>query len=865
MNDREDAQEGNIHTVHGGDADMYASALPRLLFPPLFLLAAAFAAGIAASRISSLPGPGIESMWIAAASISLLVLFAFHPFRRLRRPWSALILFLALGFALGRSAAPEMPAPPALEPFFDRPQTVFLAEAAGPADFYPDKTRVPLRLKSALSDSGLFPLHAGVLLTIGGARKTFLDIVPGDRLVVRLSLKRFHSFNNPGGYDYVRNQAEKGLHARAFLPDEHRIVKLAPERGMFGNTIGHPLRSRIERFRQEALFWLQRELPRDTAAFYGALLLGYQHLLTSEWQEHSSRAGVTHLLSIGGMHLSLVSLAVFWLTCRAVRTLRPSLLRRHDDQHIALFPALLAATLYAVVSGFAVAPIWRSTIMLLLCFSAACWYRQANPLSVLGAAALLILAVTPNAIGSIPFQLTFLCMFAIFSIYPRLQRFQSPRWHPVFSRAKPLGKFLHPFEEAFWISVAVNIAVIPVTAYYFKGISLASFAANILLVPLVGFLVIPPGLAALAVFSMSGILALPVLQFGAWFLSVSQSLILWFSNLSWAFFQVGSVPVTWLLCYYSALALLLASLRPKAKIVCLALVLVLACGITGAGHVSFCGKENGTLQVVAVDVGQGTSTLVRFPSGEVMLVDGGGYFDDSFDMGRSVLAPFLWSSGISRLDGVVLSHDHPDHANGLRFILSHFDIGAYRETGLTGTPGEHTSLRSIAERRKIPVDLLQELPREEKIGPCRLHILHPSSDYLLKNWNGDLNNASLVLAVEYGETIVIIPGDVDASVEEHLLREFPASSNVLLIAPHHGSDRSCGSLLLDRLHPQAMIISCGFDNFFGFPSGRILEECSRRGIPCFRTDLCGAVCARSDGGNWSVRTMNSCPRPGGGQ
>ena len=843
-----------------GIHDSAAPKNSRLRLPPLFPLAAAFTAGIAAARIRPDLTAGIGPWWIISVCFALLFICMLPTLRRIRRPGTALLLYFSLGAAAGWLAAPGLPAPPALEPFFERPQTVFLAEVAGPADFYPDKTRIPLNLGAALTGPDFVPVRGGVLLTLPGARKVPLDIAPGDRLIARLSLKRFHSFQNPGGYDYARSQAEKGLHARAFLKDERSLVKLAPESGFFAASIVSPMRARIERFRQESLFWLQNELDPDTAAFYAALLLGYQHLLSSEWQNHANRAGVTHLLSIGGMHLSLVSLAVFWIVRRSIRILCPSLLHSRDDQHLALFPALAAAVLYAVLSGFAVAPIWRSTVMLLLAFAAACKYRTADPLSVLAAAALLILAVSPNSIGNIPFQLTFLCMFAIISIYPLLQRLESPNWHPVFSREKVLGKILHPFEEAFWVSVAVNVAVIPLTVYYFQGVSLACFAANIVLVPVVGFLVIPPGLASIAVFAANETLALPILKLGAWFLTLSKSVILWFSNLSWAFFWVGTVPVALLVCFYGALFLLLSAVPRRAKAASMAAILLLACGIFAADHIPALSEAHGRLEVTAVDVGQGTSTLVRFPSGESMLVDGGGYYDDSFDIGRSVLAPFLWSLGVRRLDFVVLSHDHPDHANGLRFLLSHFNVGAFWETGVATAPGGSSQPRRIAERRRIPVERLPEILRDRQLGQCRLRVLHPTAEYIRESWNGDLNNASLVLQIDHGETSVILPGDVDSSVEEHLLRRASFSGANLLIAPHHGSDRSTSRLLLDRLQPRAVIFSCGFDNLFGFPSERILEECRKRGVPHFRTDLCGAVTARSDGKQWSIKTMTPCTR-----
>ena len=187
---------------------------------------------------------------------------------------------------------------------------------------------------------------------------------------------------------------------------------------------------------------------------------------------------------------------MFWIVKRLLRTLCPFVLRRIDDQRIAVWPALLAAATYALIAGFSVPPIWRSMIMLTICFGAAYWYIAPDPFSVLAASALVILLVDPNSLWQISFQLTFVCMFAIFSLYPKCERFHLTSVHPAFARNKFPGRLIAPFEEAFWLSLAVNIMVLPLTAYYFQGISLAGFLANIVLVPLTGFLVLPPGLVS---------------------------------------------------------------------------------------------------------------------------------------------------------------------------------------------------------------------------------------------------------------------------------------------------------------------------------------------------------------------------------
>ena len=777
-----------------------------------------------------------------------------------RFPLFALLCFCALGFLAGRLARPDFPAPPGLEPFLDRTQTLFLGTVSSPPDFYPDKTRFSVQLHAAVLEGQSLPLRGGVLLTLGKTRTMPAEWFPGDKLALRLSLKHLHNFDNPGGYDYVRSQAERGIYARAYVPDDRFMVKLTESSSSFPMAFVQEFRSGLERFRQRALLWLRGNLTPDGTAFYAGLLLGYQNLLSDSWREHLNRAGVTHLLSISGLHMGLVALLVFWIVKRLLRMLFPIILSRLDDQRIAVWPALLAAATYALIAGFSVPPIWRSMIMLTLCFGAAYWYIAADPFSVLAASALIILLVDPNSLWQISFQLTFVCMFAIFCLYPRFERFHLTTVYAALTRNKFPGSLIAPFEEAFWLSLAVNIMVLPLTAYYFQGISLAGFLANIVLVPLTGFLVLPLGLAGLGIFAFNDKLALPILKLGGFFLEVFQALLAWFSQLSWSYFWVGSVSIFFLVVFYAALAVLLSPWRPRIKAMAVTLLMVLGFGVTFFQQDLNQANGPGKLQVTSIDVGQGISTLLRFPSGATMLVDGGGFYNDAFDVGRAVLAPFLWHSGIRRLDYVVLSHDHPDHRNGLTFVLSHFDVGCLWESGLTDSSQSGSELAGIAARRKIPVRQLGEIIGRHTIDGCEVQVVHPGSSYLENRWDGrNLNNVSLVLEVTFGETTLILPGDIDQSVEPLLFHDRIPSGHLLLVSPHHGSEHSNPPSLFDYLRPQSVVFSCGYDNLFGFPSPAVLAECRKRNIPVFRTDLQGAIRATSDGSRWEIRPVGDLP------
>jgi competence protein ComEC len=823
---------------------------------PLLWLAIAVTAGIATGHLLPWAFPVAPTMGAAATLVLLLAGTIPGRFSGARHPVIPLCCFWALGILINGLAAPVLPAPPSLDPYFDRPRTLFLAEVAGPVEFYPDRIRLPLSLHSAFTEGRTVPVEGGVLVTLKKTEEPGEPWLTGDRLMVRLTLKRFHNFNNPGGYDYVRSQAERGFYARAFAADPRFLIKVASEPEPFPSVALHVVKSRLDRFRQGALCWLQSSLEPDKSALYAALLLGYMNLIPRTLQEHINRSGVSHLLSISGLHLSMVAMMTFWLACRLARLLFPSVLEKTSDKHLALWPAILAAVLYAFIAGLAT-PTWRSLIMLILFFGACFRYHAPDSLSALAAAALTILIISPESLRQVSFQLSFAGVLGLLLIYPRFQRLRKYLRNERPGRDRLPSRIAEPFVDAFWVSLAANIMVLPLTVFHFHGFSLAGLAANCLLVPAVGFLVLPLGLSSLLLFAVAEMPALPVLKAGAFLLGYCRDAIIWFSELSWAYFWVGTVPLIWPTFYFGGLALLLGpwGWRKKAAgIVAGTVALCLSLLAPAEVRNVFAPQGPQILRATFIDVGQGTSTLVRFPSGEAMLVDGGGFHDDSYDVGRSVVAPFLWTCGIRGLDYVVLSHDHPDHANGLRFILSHFQVRSFWETGITDGSKSSTELSTIASRRGIRVRRLDDIKGEHSIGECRVRVLHPTSSYVEERWNKeDLNSVSMVLQIDYGNTGVILPGDIDQSVENLLFENHVSSGPLILNASHHGSAHSNGRILLDRLHPDAMVFSCGYDNWFGFPARSVLEECRKRKIPYFTTDAHGAVEAVSDGSQWTLR------------
>ncbi|MEM5785661.1 MAG: DNA internalization-related competence protein ComEC/Rec2, partial [Syntrophobacteraceae bacterium] len=697
----------------------------------------------------------------------------------------------------------------------------------------------------------------GALLTVAvpGSRDPSSYWLPGDRLMARLTLKPFRNFKNPNSFDYSRYQAEKGFHASAFLKDENLVTRLASGPELSSRTILHKTRGKIDLFRQKALFWMTRTLEPESAGFYAALLLGYQHFLEKAWQDRIQRTGMNHLITVSGLHLGLVSLLVFYIVRSIVRITCPVVLNRISANQIAVWPALACAVVYAFLAGFGVPPIWRSVLMLAVCYGAAFRYRSPDPLTMLAFAALIILAHDPNCLWQISFQLTFACVLSIILIYPKFRNLQLSHRLRKFQGGRTPARVLSKFEEAFFAGIAVSVLVLPLTVFHFNGFSVAGFAANIILVPYVGLMVLPWGLACLAVFALSEPTAFPLMQISEHLLAFCLYLIEWLGSYEWSYFWTGSMSLFWLFLIYCGLALLLWPLSVRKRLAGLG---ILALFVAGQAWTSPDSGKSNALRVDVIDVGQGSAALIRFPSGEAMLVDGGGFSDDSFDVGRAVVAPFLWHSGVRRLEHVVLSHDHPDHRNGLRFILAHFETGHFWTSGITesqaanGTAKTAPTLERIANSRGIPIRSFPDLSSGMQIGGAHVRVVHPRPELLDRKPRYSLNDLSMVLEIEFGDTVIILPGDIGSGVEREIIPAITGDKKVLLVSAHHGSDNSNSEEFLDALKPCAIIFSCGHGNPFGFPAKNVLGRCAERNIPVHRTDLDGAVHAVSDGREWSI-------------
>jgi competence protein ComEC len=802
----------------GNSSQVYA----RPLIPLLLALITGIVAGL------FLPNLSAVFLIVTVAFVSTLLFVWKGQKAFLLLPF----LFFALGYwSLQGWVSPRLPANH-VSHFVDGRRWHIIGTVDGDPERFPERTRIKLKAES-LSRKGLFYKVRGTIrITI---YEPFAGLRSRDRVACFARLKQVRNFNNPGGFDYRRYLAFRNIWVSASVSKGNYVIRLHRAK-MFrlGYAIDHA-RHAVSGLIDTAT----GEGPEEVRAILKALLIGDRSEISPKTREVFSRTGTSHLLAISGLHIGIVATLAF-LSFRFILTRSQGVLLAAWSTKGAALLSMFPVLFYGFLAGMSPAT-QRAVIMVTVFLMALLFERERDTINTLAVAALVILIINPTALFEISFQLSFTAVFAILYNMEHLPWVVELRRRPptVYTR---LALFL-------FVSAAAILGTLPITLYYFNQISLIGILTNCFLVPLIGFLVVPVGLLAVLLLPLGTTMALWVVKAAALTLEASLGLGIFFSK--WPFAAVRTVTPTLIeIGLYYALAWAIVNCRRirRARVVLIGLALV---GLADVGlwvSERFGRRE---LTMTQIDVGQGSSALVELPGGPCVLVDGGGFYNNRFDIGARVVGPFLWRKKIATVEILVLSHPHPDHLNGLLFIARHFNV---QEVWMNQEPADTEPYRDfldiIAEqgiRVLGPRDLLS--PR--MIHGVRFEAIYPPLDFLERRakdgWR-TANNNSLVLKISFQDVSFLLPGDIGTEAEEELI-SFDCENlrSTILLVPHHGSGGSSTPIFLKCVEPEIAIISSGWRNIFGMPRQNILKRYEALRCQIFRTDRQGAIAITTDG------------------
>ncbi|MDI6743065.1 MAG: DNA internalization-related competence protein ComEC/Rec2, partial [Smithella sp.] len=731
--------------------------------------------------------------------------------------------------------------------YIDRGKVILEGVVVEPPVYYPEKNVLLVKCYRTMKDSAYAQVSGIVRLSVPP------DIIfnYGDFIRFRSTLKKIRNFQNPGAFNYERFMGLQGIYVSGYVQNSSEIILLR-------NNGGGRIKTKLESFRSSFRKIIHDHSSSPQKEIIEAMTLGNKSAIPSEIREAFGRTGTSHILAISGLHIGMVAAFSFFLFFLIFKRSEYLMLKFNIVKSAASF-AFIFVLLYALIAGMGVT-VTRATIMAFVFLMALLLSKQKEFYSTLALAGLIILIISPQSLFDVSFQLSFMSVLAIIYIIPRFNILM-PKTISFFP------EWMHGFVRYIYtmitVCVAATIGTMPLIMYYFDLVSFVTIAANLIAVPILGTLTLALLMLAILSALLSATLSGYFIQLSSFFVQFSIDAIQKISAIPWSSMSVTKPNMVEILFFYFLIFLFFqyferkkikningtsSSLRLAViKSLMMICVLFFFADIT---YLSLKSKYSSDLRLTVIDVGQGSSTLLQFPGGSNMLIDGGGFAQSSFDVGKSVITPFLHHRRLSRIDTVVLSHPHPDHLLGLIHILNHFKVREIWQPAIPVDPEVYPGWHHAIRKNNIKVSLISDTSTKQIFKDVRVDILWPPANHITDEkifTQDEVNDLSLVLKMTYGKISVLIPGDISANIENKLIQTKADLKNDILIVPHHGSRLSSSPEFIKAVACRYAVVSAGKANVFHHPHPSVLERYQEAGAEIYRTDNNGAVTFTTDG------------------
>lgn len=616
----------------------------------------------------------------------------------------------------------------------------------------------------------------------------------GERWLLNVRLKRPHGTQNPHGFDFESWALSENIRATGSIKTKAGLKKL-------DYFVWRPSYV-VEHLREKVKLRIAKVLAnKPYSGVIQALVIGDDGQITAnDWQVFL-RTGTTHLMSISGLHITMLASLAFALTSVLWRR-TPRLALAIPTRKAATFAGVLVAFIYALMAGFSV-PTQRTFYMLLV-FASALWSgRQVAIARVLAIALFVVVLLEPWAVNAPGFWLSFGAVAVL--AYAFGARIGHTHWLKATIKSQ-------------W---AVTIGMLPLLLVLFNQASIISPIANAFAIPLISFVVTP--LALLGSFFPDDAplhWAYQVLDVGMWALSQLNNLPI----VTWQ----QHTPAVWTLlpAVFGVVWLLLPRGFPLRWL-----------GLLGFAPMLFilpARPLQGEMQVTVLDVGQGLSVVVQTAK-HTFLYDAGPKYNAQSDAGSRIVVPYLRGEGISKLDGFMVSHNDIDHSGGMTSILALMPV-SWLDSSL---PEEYVVPKNL---ETVPLETMQCYAGQNWAWDgVEFEVLHPSlesyGDETLKD-----NERSCVLKITSASGSVLLTGDIEKNNELVLVEDQPdmLKSDVLIV-PHHGSKTSSTHAFIDAVSPSVSIFTPGYLNRYKHPTPEVLARYQATNSVLYRSDQHGAL------------------------
>lgn len=662
----------------------------------------------------------------------------------------------------------------------------------------------------------------------------------GNRVVVKGSFNHFDIARNTGNFDSRFFHMTQGIYGKV----KAESIQIADAAYDFPGNAMYNLRKYFSNVlnkvcNRKAGPGGVEDITKDKDSVFLAMLMGDKSKLEEEVKELYSLSGISHVLAISGLHISIIGMSIY------------NLMRKKFRFAISAIVSLVPVMIFGMMSGFAVATA-RAITMFVLKLIGEVLGRNYDYITAISFAALWMLCDCPFVLFNSGFQMSFAAIIAIVLVLEKI---------------KELLKIENKIAEKIIGSVTVSFVMAPVIAWNYYQLPTYSFLLNLIVVPLMSVVVTSGILGMLAgglSISLGKILILP----GAVVLEVYEFICEKINKEPFANVIVGKPELVTVLIFYVlfiALIFILLKITKKRKekllkvekqigregkiIESKSVILkkekryirkvrsVFSLGSIAIIMLMYIHLPKG-FQVSFMDVGQGDGIFIRSDNGMNITIDGGS--TDIKKVGEYRIMPFLKAGGVGKIDYAIITHTDADHINGLLEIMEKSGSGGIKIDNivvpllLEFEDESYNNFINAAKRKGINVLYIKSGEYME-FGNTKIKCIHPGS---IKEEN--INDYSTVLSLDYGDLSMLFTGDISSKVEPEIKSKLSEKYTFLKV-PHHGSKYSTSKEFLSQINPSFSIISSGKDNSYGHPHRETLERLKENGSRILRTDMLGEI------------------------
>lgn len=636
---------------------------------------------------------------------------------------------------------------------------------------------------------------------------------------------------NPGEFD--RRKYEQSRKIDFYLEDA-RVESVSDEhRGSSAFFAG---------IRQKCMDVLEKIFPQREAGVLEAMLLGEKKQVEDEVKTRYQYAGISHVIAISGLHITLLGMAVW------------NFLKR-----LGVVQSVAAAVSFSLLAGYGIlignpTTAMRALLMFGILMGAKILGRAYDLFSALAAAGILLLLDNPDLLADCGFQLSFMAVLGMGS-YGRIQtELVEKLWKEMSEktekkRKKRRSKIGKKCRESLVMGVSLWLFTLPVVLRGFSQVSVVGIFCNLLVIPLMpavlgsGAAALTAGLWNIRFGSIVGISAYGILRLYERIGTMAEAF-------PFGVWTPGQPSMEAVMVYYIVMAVSCVVCRRLAGAKKHVMENTAVCGLLCMTFLLLfllmASPWKNPGQITVLDVGQGDGLVVQSGESQI-LIDGGS--SSKKNIGSYVILPYLKQQGISRLEGIFLTHTDEDHVNGVREVLEEAKKGWLRVEYLFMPKWmeETETGKTLINTAKDAGVTCRSLKTGDKLrmGEMNIKILHPGAE----DFSEKPNEGSLVFTLEIEGVRGMFTGDLP--MEEEQIENLPVCD--FLKAGHHGSNGSSSEIFLEKVHPESTLISCGENNRYGHPGKETVKRLQAVGSRMFRTDRQGAITVKiSRNGRWKL-------------